>query len=162
MGSESQAREPVEVAVIHRPIPIVCLVFLLLGAAAPIRAQDAVVGVPDSEAIRMVITEQMDAFARDDGEAAFAFAAPIIRLKFGDAANFMTMVKTSFAAVYRPRKVTFGDLVLPELRLPVQRVYVVGPDGALLAFDYVMERQAAGDWRIAGVYLHHMPSNGPT
>jgi len=148
--------------VIHRPIPIICLVFLLLGAAAPIRAQDAVVSVPDAEAIRMVITGQMDAFARDDGKAAFAFAAPIIRLKFGDAANFMTMVKTGFAAVYRPRKVTFGDLVAPELRLPVQRVYVVGPDGNLLAFDYVMERQAGGEWRIAGVYLHHMPSDGPT
>ena len=103
-----------------------------------------------------------DLSTSDDGEAAFAFAAPIIRLKFGDAANFMTMVKTSFAAVYRPRKVTFGNLVAPELRLPVQRVYVVGPDGNLLAFDYVMERQAGGEWRIAGVYLHHMPSDGPT
>ena len=147
---------------IHRPIPIVCLVVLQLCAGAPARAQGPVGGEPDAEAIRTVIAGQMEAFARDDGEAAFAFAAPVIRQMFGDAANFMAMVKTGYAAVYRSRKVTFGDLVAPESGLPVQRVYVVGPDGNLLAFDYVMERQAGGEWRIAGVYLHRAPSGGPT
>ncbi len=52
----------------------------------------------------------------------------------------MTVVKTSYAAVYLPRKVTFGELAAPESRLPVQRVYVAGPEGDLLAFDYVIER----------------------
>ena len=147
---------------IHRSIPIVCLVVLLLCAAAPVRAQGTLGSEPDVAAIRTVISGQMEAFARDDGEAAFAFAAPVIRQMFGDATTFMAMVKTGYAAVYRPKKVTFGELVAPESRLPVQRVYVVGPDGDLLAFDYVMERQAGGEWRIAGVYLHRAPSDGAT
>lgn len=147
---------------ISRPLSIVCLVVTLFGAVMSARAQDAVVGAPDGEAIRSVIAAQMEAFARDDGDAAFAFAAPMIRQKFGDATNFMAMVKSGYAAVYRPRKVTFGDLIAPGSRLPVQRVYVVGPDGSLLAFDYVMERQADGEWRIAGVYQHRAPSDGRT
>jgi len=79
--------------VIPRPIPIVCLVVLLLCAAAPVRAQGVAGGEREAEAIRAVISSQIEAFARDDGEVAFAFAAPVIRQMLGDTANFVTVTE---------------------------------------------------------------------
>jgi hypothetical protein len=147
---------------ISRLIPIMCLAILLAGGFGSAQAQNAAVDSLDTEAIQEVIAGQMEAFARDDGEAAFAFAAPAIREKLGDAVHFMAMVKSGYAAVYRSRKVTFGELVAHQSHLSVQRVYVVGSDARLLAFDYVMERQAGGEWRIAGVYLYRAPGDGST
>ena len=77
------------------------LVFALGLAAAPAHAEDENAGVSadDRVAIETTISAQMDAFRRDDGEAAFAFAAPGIRARFGDAETFMTMVRSGYRPV---------------------------------------------------------------
>ncbi|MGE0725605.1 MAG: DUF4864 domain-containing protein [Alphaproteobacteria bacterium] len=106
----------------------------------------------DRAAIEGVIRDQMAAFRRDDGAAAFAFAAPAIQAQFGTPAVFMEMVRTGYMAVYRPRSVEFRDLVTIDGQ-PVQRVLVVGPDGRAELAHYVMERQGDGAWRIAGCFL---------
>ena len=68
------------------------------------------------------------------------------------------MVRDGYSAVYRPRQVEFLDLV--EIGgEPVQRVYVVGPDGRALLALYTMERQADGSWRIAGRVLVDAPGS---
>ncbi|HEY4162815.1 MAG TPA: DUF4864 domain-containing protein [Dongiaceae bacterium] len=69
---------------------------------------------PDQDAIRHVVEAQLAAFQRDDGTAAFGFAAPAIRQKFGDAATFMAMVKSGYPAVYRPKSVAFQGLMDTE------------------------------------------------
>lgn len=66
----------------------------------------------DRQAIRSVITAQLDAFQADDGLQAFHYAAPTIRQQFKTVANFMHMVKTAYPAVYRPRSVMFSELML--------------------------------------------------
>ncbi len=150
----------------NRSIPFaalsIVLLLIALASPSPTRAQDRVVGPEDSQAIQAVISGQLEAFQRDDGEAAFAFAAPLIRERFGDVANFMRMVRDAYQAVYRPRKVAFGEILAPESRLPVQKVFLVGPDGLLVTAHYIMERQAGGEWRIAGVYLLPAAADGPT
>ncbi len=136
-----------------------------VAAPAPSLAQ-----APDSgadpaihaEAFRAVISGQMAAFARDDGAAALAFAAPSIQRLFGTPERFMAMVRGGFQPVYRPRTVAFEA----PIRVPArdnsgggsgealaQPVRVTGPDGRPVLAMYHMERQGDGSWRIAGVVL---------
>jgi hypothetical protein len=111
-------------------------------------------GVTPAEqaAIQEVITAQMDAFKRNDGDAALAFAAPNVKEKFGDGANFLAMVKQLYAPVARPRSVVFGAAAA-DGELVVQHVQLVGPDGQAATAIYEMARQPDGAWRIAGCSL---------
>lgn len=127
-----------------------------LASAPPALAQDAPGGSGEASAIRQVIEGQIEAFRRDDGEAAFGFASPGIRAMFGDSATFMRMVQTGYPPVYRPREVEFRDLGLEDGR-PTQRVLLVGPDGVPVVARYTMERQADGSWRIGGCVIEEAP-----
>lgn len=118
----------------------------LIGTA---RAQP--VSQADQAAIRRTIEAQMEAFGRDDGEAAFAFASPMIQGMFGTPANFMAMVRTGYPPVYRPRSVDFTELV-EENGAPVQKVELIGPDGRPALALYTMVRGPDG-WLIDGCRL---------
>ncbi|MDA0268627.1 MAG: DUF4864 domain-containing protein [Cyanobacteria bacterium] len=111
----------------------------------------------DRQAIRSVITAQLDAFQADDGLQAFQYAAPTIRKQFKTVANFMHMVKTAYPAVYRPRSVMFSALTLLQGQ-PAQAVLLMAPSGNIVKAVYVMQQQPCGDWRIAGCFL--MPLEG--
>ena len=130
------------------------LVLLLVLASAWLvpasHAQD--LSAADRGAIRAVISDQLAAFQRDDGDAAFALASPNIRTQFGSVGNFMDMVRTGYKPVYRPREVAFGDIVTINGRI-VQSVLLVGPDGVPVTALYTMEQQPDGSWRIAGCVL---------
>ncbi|WP_374449383.1 DUF4864 domain-containing protein [Stella sp.] len=121
---------------------------LLALLAAPASAQSPA----DRAAIERVIRDQMAAFLADDAGAAFAFAAPSIQAMFGTPENFLAMVRSGYAPVYRPRAVEFAELGLSHGVL-VQRVLVTGPDGMPEVAHYMMERQPDGRWRIAGCVL---------
>lgn len=123
-----------------------------LVAALPLRAEPAGPGEADRGAIQAVISSQIEAFRRDDGEAAFAFASPTIRGMFGTAEVFMAMVRESYRPVYRPREVRFEELIEWRGR-PTQRVLLVGPEGQVVVALYEMERQPDGSWKINGCYL---------
>jgi hypothetical protein len=130
----------------------------LLGVGRHLPAARAAEAGPATEAaeIRRVIEGQLDAFRRDDGEGAFAFASPSIRAMFGDAATFLGMVRTGYPPVYRPREVEFRSLGVEEGRL-TQRVLLVGPDGVPVVARYYMEQQPDGSWRIGGCVLEAAP-----
>ncbi|MEM7650259.1 MAG: DUF4864 domain-containing protein, partial [Cyanobacteria bacterium P01_A01_bin.70] len=64
----------------------------------------------DDAAIKTVIRQQLDAFQADDAELAFSFASPTIQAQFQSANQFMAMVRSQYATVYRPQSVEFGDL----------------------------------------------------
>jgi len=123
--------------------------------AAPAHASDGV-SEADAAAIRKIITSQLDAFQRDDGNEAFGYASPAIQQQFGTVDVFMEMVRLGYPAVYRavhadfqaPR--TVGDFV-------IQEVIVTGEDGADWLAVYTMERQASGAWRINGCSLFAVP-----
>jgi Domain of unknown function (DUF4864) len=128
----------------------VVLVTSLLAWRAP--AAEPAVSEADRAAIRLVIERQIEAFRRDDGAAAFGFAAPAIRRQFGTPEEFLRMVQRSYRPVYRPTEFSFGPLVGLEGRL-VQRVTVVGPDGTPVLALYIMEQQPDGTWLINGCIL---------
>jgi hypothetical protein len=124
---------------------------LATAATAPATADES-----DGPAIRAVITAQMDAFARDDGPAAFAFASPAIRDGFRTPERFMAMVRSSYAVVYRPQSWSFGETIVAGGE-HFQVVRLTAPDGARKVAFYLMERQHDGGWRIGGVILDTLP-----
>ncbi|MDB5363003.1 MAG: hypothetical protein JWO51_4300 [Rhodospirillales bacterium] len=133
---------------------IFMLVLLAALYAGPARADP---NAADRSAIQAVIQQQLDAFQADDGKAAFALASPGIRRQFGDADNFLAVVRQGYPMVYRPRETHFGALDEEDGQM-VQKVAFVGPDGVLVTALYMMERQPDGSWRIAGCVIARAPS----
>ena len=113
-------------------------------------AQD--VSPADSAAIRDIIQSQVDAFRRDDGDAAFGYASPAIHGMFGAADIFMDMVRQGYQPVYRPKVFDFGEIVTLNGQV-TQKVHVVGPDGRPVTAFYPMTQLPDGSWRIDGCYL---------
>jgi hypothetical protein len=129
---------------------LLALLGLLLGLAVPAYAQG--VSPADRAAIRAVIQSQVDAFRRDDGDAAFSYASPAIRGMFGQADIFMDMVRQGYQPVYRPKVFDFGEIVTLHGQV-TQKVHVIGPDGRPVTAYYPMRQLPDGSWRIDGCYL---------
>ena len=133
------------------PRSLLCVLLLFVAAASPA----AEVSKEDAAAIRKVISEQIDAFKRDDGPSAFSLATAGIRAQFGTPEVFMEMVRSQYAVVYRPKSVQFEppEIVEGEVVQPVRMTDATG--GAWLAI-YPMQREG-GSWRTNGCLLHRLP-----
>ncbi len=141
----------------HRLIVTLWALLLVPAGTAPAHAQTAdTLSAGDRAAMVSVIERQLDAFQRDAAMEAFQYASPTIQRMFGDPATFMTMVRTGYAAIYRPQSVEFTEAAVTS-RGPAQRVLLVGPDGRLVRATYFMQRQPDGSWRINGVTLDEAP-----
>lgn len=128
-----------------------------LALAASFAAQAAPVSKGDTKKIRGVIQAQLDAFARDDAQRAFSYAAPGIRKMFGTPERFLAMVREGYPVVYRPASVGF---LAPEANgaTVIQAVEMADTEGTLWVAVYQLERQRGGAWRITSCEL--MPSDG--
>ena len=134
---------------------------LLLAAAAvrflPATAAAEPVSAADTRAARAIVEAQLAAFAADDGQRAFSYAAPSIRAMFGSPERFMAMVRGSYPVVYRPSAVVFLHPAWVEGTL-VQGVHLTDASGALWLAVYSLERQPDATWRINGCTVQ--PSAG--
>ncbi|SLN50082.1 DUF4864 domain-containing protein [Oceanibacterium hippocampi] len=130
------------------------LVLAVQKPAGSLAAEAGAVAVSETDrtAIHAVITRQLEAFRVDDGETAFAQAAPKIRSIFQTVGNFMAMVRGGYPPVYRSRDYDFRGIEVINGTI-VQKVLVVGADGAVVLAIYEMERQADGRWLINGCVL---------
>ncbi len=126
---------------------------LLLLAAVPASAA-ADISKEDAAAIRAVISEQLDAFARDDGPRAFSLATAGIRAQFGTPEVFMEMVRSQYAVVYRPKSVRFEPPELVEGQV-VQPVRMTDAGGGTWMAIYPMLREG-GRWRTNGCLLQRL------
>lgn len=133
--------------------------FLLLCLAVlPARAGETI-APGDAAAVQSVIRQQLDAFNRDDGVAAFGFASPGIRAKFHSVETFMAMVRQAYAPVYHSVSAHFGALRVEGDRL-VQEVVVTGRDGVTALASYLMVREPGGGWKIDGCRLEPLDNLG--
>jgi hypothetical protein len=124
------------------------LLALLVSASAlatPLSSQDA-------KAVREVIHAQLDAFAADDAEKAFSYAAPSVRKSVASPQHFMAMVRGQYAVVYRPASVAY---LQPDLdgKVVVQPVQMSDAEGTSWMVVYTLERQKNKQWRISGCFL---------
>ena len=106
----------------------------------------------DEESIKRTVKNQLQAFAEDDFDKAFKYAAPSIKKIFSSPDNFRLMVINQYPAVYRPKKITFGDITTYR-NSPALNVFLVDPDGNFVTATYMMEKQKNNDWLIAGCIL---------
>lgn len=117
-------------------------------------------GGPEHElrqSVVSVIKDQLAAFRRDDGKAAFGFASPDVQDQFGTPEAYLAKFAAAYKAVYRPKHVTFLNLAYSRGRL-VQRVLVVGPDGGAVVALFPMVQMPDGSWRVDGCVL--VPATG--
>jgi uncharacterized protein DUF4864 len=119
-----------------------------LAVATPLHAVNEV-SIADAKAVRALIEAQLAAFASDDANQAFSFAAPSIQTMFVSADRFLAMVRESYPVVYRPASVSFLQPEWIDGKL-IQRVQMADADGAPWLVVYELERQADRSWRIAG------------
>jgi len=125
----------------------------LLLALAPLAASaQQPLSPADARAVREVIEAQLDAFQQDDAPRAFSYAAAGIRETFRTAENFMEMVRTRYAVVYRPQTVRFEPPVAIGGEI-VQPVRLTDAGGRAWLALYPMQREASGAWRINGCRL---------
>ena len=130
---------------------VVLLYTALLGVSLGQARADALPDPASQSAIQSVISQQLDAFRKEDGVAAEAFAAPTIREKFPDPSGFMSMVKQSYGALVRPKTTAFGPIEQTPLGL-VQKLTVVDTNGQVWTAAYTMT-QVDGQWRISGCFM---------
>ena len=129
------------------------LALCLLGFSGASPAAD--VPAEDATAIRAVISEQLDAFAHDDGPRAFSLATSGIRERFGSPETFMDMVRTGYPVVYRPKSVQFEKPAVVDGEV-IQPVRMTDADGEAWIAFYPMQRQPDGRWRINGCQLERL------
>ena len=122
------------------------LAILLLSLAAPARAAD------DVAAAQRVIRSQIEAFSRDDAATAYSYAAPAIQEIFPQADIFMSMVRNSYAPVYRHKSFDFGEARVSDGTI-AQRVHIVDADGVSWEALYTLEVQPDGSVKITGCVL---------
>jgi hypothetical protein len=125
---------------------IFLLAALLISLAAPARAAD------DVAAAQGVIRSQVEAFSRDDAAAAFSHAAPAIQEIFPQADIFMSMVRNSYAPIYRHKSFDFGETRVSDGTI-AQRVHIVDADGIPWEALYTLELQPDGSVKITGCVL---------
>ena len=121
--------------------------FVLLACFLPVRAEQLT--TLDQKNIRSVVEGQMAAFANDDANKAFSYAAPNVRQAVGSAARFMTMVRRDYPMVYRPASSTFlqPESLSGEV---LQRVHLTDASGNSWLAIYSLEHQKDKSWRITG------------
>ena len=122
------------------------LAALLISLAAPARAADDVAGAQG------VIRSQVEAFSRDDAAAAYFHAAPAIQEIFPQADIFMSMVRNSYAPIYRHKSFDFGETRVSDGTI-AQRVHIVDADGIPWEALYTLELQPDGSVKITGCVL---------
>jgi hypothetical protein len=101
---------------------------------------------------RAIVERQLDAFQRDDGEAAYALAAPTIKEMVGDADHFMAMVRDHYAPVYRHRSADFGAFKESGDKATLEAT-LVDNDNVVWTALYSFRRGPNGDWLISGCIL---------
>lgn len=142
------ARSGQALAGLRRGLGCVALIALLVPAAAGA----AGLAEADARAARQVVEAQLDALAAGDGARAFSYASASIQAQFGNANNFMVMVRSGYPMVVRPAAVSFFQAQVDIGPPPTvtQSVQLRDREGRLWKATYLLERQADAGWRIGG------------
>ena len=139
-----------DVPVFRLPLMVAVCCFMVATTTTDVLADRA--APSEQTEIRAVIQQQLNAFSRDDANAAYAIASPMIQQMFGTAANFMAMVRQGYGQIYRHRRMEFGKLAQVNGEW-VQLVVFTGSHGHKALAVYTMFKDAAGGWRIHGCRL---------
>ena len=125
-------------------------------ATSSMRAGANPVDDSDADAVRKVVVAQLQAFADDDADRAFATATPSVREAIGNSMRFLAMVRGTYPMVYRPASVGF---LKPEEDdgTVLQMVTITDDDDKAWIALFALERQPDASWRISGCVVAENP-----
>ena len=103
-------------------------------------------------AIAAVVSDQIDAFSKDDSERAFSHASPMIRAGIRTHERFLMMVKRAYGMIYRPRDHEIQAVKEIDGKI-FQAVLFVDQDRKRFKIFYEMQKQANDSWKINGVTM---------
>ena len=127
------------------------LLMLLGSSIAAAQERPAAVSAADWDAIKRVITSQVDALRSGDAAKAYGYASAGIQQQFVDPQRFMAMVRGGYAGLLDARYTEFLEGAVID-GVIVQPLRLVLPDNRVLVALYQMQRE--GDaWRVAGCVL---------
>lgn len=94
----------------------------------------------DENGVRQVVQQQLQALAAEDAGTAFALADPRLRTRFGNADEFLAMLRAQYPMVVHPTSVLF---LKPERHGSVaqQKVRLTEADGSGWIATYLLHRE---------------------
>ena len=103
---------------------------------------------------QFIIESQIQAFLDENAELAYSYAAPLIKMKFNNPLEFMSMVKNYYEPVYNPKQFYFIDARYFEGAIYHQLQIISQQDESFLATYYLI--QDGGKWKISGCAVYPM------
>ena len=103
---------------------------------------------------QFIIESQIQAFLDENAELAYSFAAPLIKMKFNNPLEFMSMVKNYYEPVYNPKQFYFIDARYFEGAIYHQLQVVSQQDESFLATYSLIQNE--GEWKISGCAVYPM------
>lgn len=108
----------------------------------------------DFDETQFIIESQIQAFLDENAELAYSYAAPLIKMKFNNPLEFMSMVKNYYEPVYNPKQFYFIDARYFEGAIYHQLQVISQQDESFLA-TYSLIKDG-GKWKISGCAVYPM------
>ena len=103
---------------------------------------------------QFIIESQIQAFLDENAELAYSYAAPLIKMKFNNPLEFMSMVKNYYEPVYNPKQFYFIDARYFEGAIYHQLQVISQQDESFLATYSLIQDE--GQWKISGCAVYPM------
>ena len=103
---------------------------------------------------QFIIESQIQAFLDENAELAYSYAAPLIKMKFNNPLEFMSMVKNYYEPVYNPKQFYFIDARYFEGAIYHQLQVISQQDESFLATYSLIQDE--GNWKISGCAVYPM------
>lgn len=103
---------------------------------------------------QFIIESQIQAFLDENAELAYSYAAPLIKMKFNNPLEFMSMVKNYYEPIYNPKQFYFMDARYFEGAIYHQLQVISQQDESFLATYSLIQDE--GKWKISGCAVYPM------
>ena len=103
---------------------------------------------------QFIIESQIQAFLDENAELAYYYAAPLIKMKFNNPLEFMSMVKNYYEPVYNPKQFYFVDARYFEGAIYHQLQIISQQNESFLATYSLIQDE--GKWKISGCAVYPM------
>ena len=101
-----------------------------------------------------IIESQIQAFQNKNAELAYSFASPMIKLRFNNPQEFMSMVKSFYEPVYNPKQYYFINSKYFEGSIYHQLQIISQSNMSYLATYSLIKDE--NDWKISGCSVKPM------
>lgn len=103
---------------------------------------------------QFIIESQIQAFLDENAELAYSYAAPLIKMKFNNPLEFMSMVKNYYEPVYNPKQFYFIDARYFDGAVYHQLQVISQQNESFLATYSLIQDE--GIWKISGCAVYPM------